>query len=167
MSRLHAGWIVALALLAGHLSAGEIYRSTGPYGEARFSDVETPDAATVIVDPPAPAAADGGDWVAETLAVARELEASRLAREAAAAERREAYRKRQQTLVPATPVEDRTRYSPLYTYPYYWGPGYPHRPPFRPGRPDHRPIRPDHPPGRPQEPSRPAPIPWSGPQQEN
>lgn len=149
--------IFAWALVSGSAQAAEVYRSTGDFGEVTFSDLETPDAQTVIVDTPRSASPAGADWVAQALDVARMLEESRLAREAAAAERRDAYRKRQQEMVPVTEPEERTSYAPWYPYPYAWRPGYPgHRPPHRPGRPG----QPSHLPAEPPtvEPVR-SPIP--------
>jgi hypothetical protein len=148
--------VLAWALVSGSAQAAEVYRSTGDFGEVTFSDLETPDAQPVIIDAPQPASSAGADWVAQTLDVARMLEESRLVREAAAAERRDAYRKRQQERVPVTEPEQRTSYAPWYPYPYAWRPDYPgHRPPHRPGRPDHRPGAPSH---LPAEPSTGAPL---------
>ncbi len=157
--------LLALAVLAGSAHTQGIYRSTGDYGEASFSDVETPEAAPVAVDPPVPASSEVADWVAETLEVARVLEESRLAREAAAAERRDAYRKRQQETAPAAAPEQRVTYAPWYPYPYGWRPGYPaYRPPYGPARPPHRPGRPPQDPGRPPHgPDRPMQLPIPAP----
>ena len=167
MNRFWVTGFVVLGLLSGELPAAEVYRSTGPYGEVLYSDVETPGAEAVTVDTPPAASGTGGDWVAETLAVAEALETSRLAREAAAAERREAYRKQQVVSAPVASEEDRRVYGPPYAYPYYWGPGYPYRPGNRPGRPSHRPAHPDRLPSGAKEPSLQAPIPWSGAEKDN
>ncbi len=156
MSRIQL-LVLAWALVSVSAQAAEVYRSTGDFGEVTFSDLETPDAQTVTVDTPRPASSAGPDWVAQTLDVARMLEESRLAREAAAAERRDAYRKRQQAVVPVIEPEERTSFAPWYPYPYAWRPGYPgHRPPHRPGRPG----QPSHLPAEPPsgEPVR-SPIP--------
>jgi hypothetical protein len=152
--------IALLLLAAGKLGAAEVYRSTGPHGEVRFSDVETPGAEAVTVETPEPASGDAGAWVEETLAVALALQEARLAREAAAAERRAALRERGASAPPPAVSTERTTYAPWYPYPC---------PPYgshRPGRPGHRPpLRPDRPPPvDPEPPPLKSPIPgadWS------
>ena len=159
MRRLRRIGVPLLVLLACELGAAEVYRSTGPHGEVRFSDVETPGSEAVTLETPEPASGDAAAWVEETLAVALALQEARLAREAAAAERRAAIRERAATApLPPAPVEH-TSYTPWYPYPYRWPPHGGHHP----GRPDHPPWRPERPPpAPPQPPPMKAPIPGAG-----
>jgi hypothetical protein len=151
--------LLVWALLAGSAHAAEVYQSTGEFGEVMFSDVETSDAQPVIVDTPQPASPAGDDWVAQALDVARMLEESRLAREAAADERRDAYLRRQQAqreMAPMTEPEEPATYGFWYPYRGDGWPGYPgYRPPYRPGgpgqRPPYRPGGPGHRPGPPSQ----------------
>ena len=159
-SRLAAA-AVALSL-AAPLAAQEIFRTEDEHGVVSFSDVAAP-GAEVLTFASAPVAADTFDRqqriIDQQLAVAKALEESRLAREAARTERLRALAN---SRPPVVYVQERTRYLGGFKR-YLWHPGYPGHP-GKPGvRPPH-PVHPIEPPGgdhrsRLNPPSRTVPLP--------
>lgn len=90
--------LIGIVILAGAApvsaagSSQEVYVSTGAHGETVFSDVARPGAERIVLETPPrqeDAMAEVQRRIEQTLAVANDLQDSRLAREAARAERRE------------------------------------------------------------------------------
>lgn len=158
--RLAALLVLATAAPAGRAAAPAtqyVYVSTGAHGETSFSDVADPGAERLELDVPAAspdALAEMERRIARNLAVANDLEASRLAREQARAEARAAAAAGRSQSAPQV-------YDDGYDYPYVLQPYY--RPPHRPGRPGHGPGgRPDRPePGPPPERTVSVPFPYA------
>jgi hypothetical protein len=156
-----AAAMLAAGLAAPGLAAQEIYRSVDENGVVSFSDVESEDAVrlnlpdTVIRED---ALAELEARIALQLEVAKALEASRLAREAARTERLAALADSEDRTIYYR-EEDRDQFLDGWGY---WGGGYWGGGGYRPGhRPGHRPPVPVNPvePPEVQPPSRPVPLP--------
>jgi len=157
--------VVLMALCWSPITAAaqEIFRTEGDNGVVSFSDIAS-DGAELIVLPSVVVAGDTfarqQQLIDQQLAVARALEQSRLAREAARTRRLEAIA----AAAPRTVVyqqPERTRYvGGSFSYSHKrWGyrPGYPGHPGHRPPHPSH-PIAPPSGGGRLNPPSRPVPM---------
>jgi hypothetical protein len=169
MSGIHKTGLLLLMVVsaaAGSASAREIYRTTDPDGVVSFSDTVSPGAEVLHIEA-APVSestrARQQQMIDQQLAVAKSLEASRLAREAARTERLKALAAAQPRTVFYQQPE--TRYvGSVYRKRWPWHPGYPGHPGVRPPYPVH-PIAP--PPGggsghggsRLDPPSRTVPLP--------
>lgn len=150
---------MAVLLMSGApvVKAQTIYRSVDENGVVSFSDVETDGSRQMqVITPPVRESAQEEQraLIEQQLAVAKSLEESRLARDAARTRRLEAVAATQPKTVYYR--EDDQRYLGGS-----WGWGWGHRPghpgyPIRPGRPP-GPAHPIQPPLRP--PSRPVPFP--------
>lgn len=109
--------LTAIVILAGAAPLGaaessqEVYVSEGAHGETVFSDVARPGAKRIVLEAPPrqeDAMAEVQRRIEQTLAVANDLQESRLAREAARAEARERAATRQAAQAPPQVVyEDR------------------------------------------------------------
>jgi hypothetical protein len=131
--------LVMLLVAAGPLSAREVFRAEDENGVVSFSDVASPGAEVILL---ASAQVREDTFarqqriIEQQLSVAKSLEESRLAREAARTRRLEALANaRPRTVYYREP--DRTRFVGG-VYRHHWRPGYP----WKPGHPG---VRPPHP----------------------
>ncbi|MEM8767333.1 MAG: DUF4124 domain-containing protein [Pseudomonadota bacterium] len=151
---------LGVLLLVPHAAAQEVFRSVDENGVVTFSDVESDDAERLELPEPVVrenAEAEQAARIEQTLAVAKSLEESRLAREEARTERLKAKAESQPRTVYYR-EDDRARYTGRWGWGYWPG----HRPwppggkPYPPG-----PVHPIEPPpgGGYPPPSRPVPLP--------
>lgn len=97
--------------------AGDVYRTVGEHGEASFTDEAVAGAERLRLDvpqAPAGAAEEAERRIGQTLEVARALEASRLAREAASA----AARAQAPAPAPSVTIEREREPAMVFPYPY-------------------------------------------------
>ncbi|MDH3642298.1 MAG: hypothetical protein OES38_09395 [Gammaproteobacteria bacterium] len=137
--------LLAVLMLASSPLGAEIYLSTGARGEASFGDVAVPDAVAVAVEvhQPSPAQADSTrERLAETLAIAAELEDARRHREQIYADRRADAQQRAARQTPHyQQPEDQRVISSSYFGDYFTNPGRSHHPGHKPRKPRMPPVR--------------------------
>jgi len=131
--------LLVVLTLASPALAAEIYLSTGSSGEASFSDVALPDAVAVDVEVHQPSVGEADSTrarLAETLAMASELEDARREREKVYAQRRaEANRRAAQQIPKYQEPEDHRVVSSGYFEDYFPYPRAPHHRPHKPRKP--------------------------------
>lgn len=151
--------MLTACLLAPGLAAQEVYRSVDEHGVVTFSDVATEDAVLLelpVTEVRQDALAELEARIALQLEVAKSLEESRLAREAARTERIAALADSEPRTIYYR-EEDRYLDGWGYWGGGYWGGGY--GPGHRPGHRPPRPMPPIEPPAETRPPSRPVPLP--------
>jgi len=133
--------LTGAAALSAAESSQEVYVSTGAHGETVFSDVARPGAQRIVLEAPPrqeDTMAEVQRRIEQTLAVANDLQESRLAREAARAERRERAAAREAARQPPQVVyQDRYVGTPFALQPFgrrQFDHGKKHGPPHRDGR---------------------------------
>lgn len=156
--------VICFASSAVTALSQEVFRTEDENGVVSFSDVASPGAEVLLLASTSTSEdtfARQQKIIDQQLAVAKSLEESRLAREAARTERLQALAAVQpQTVYYREP--ERTRYVGGF-YRHHWRPGHP----WKPGHPGVRPPRPVHPiepgpggGGRLNPPSRTVPLGW-------
>ena len=137
--------LLAALVFASPPLGAEIYLSTGARGEASFGDVAVPDAVAVAVEVHQPSLAQADstrERLAETLAIAAELEDARRDREQVYAERRaEAQRRAARQIPQYQEPEEQRVISSSYFGDYFTNPDRLHHPGHKPRKPRTPPDR--------------------------